>query len=70
MPWNWPRSSLHEIQAGGDPLSLDVVGVQHAKDGENVERVHVQFSQNNISERPQMTLLHHGKVPVPQELKQ
>jgi len=70
MPWNWPRSSLHEVQAGGDPLSLDVVGVQHAKDGENVELVHVQFAQNNITEPPQMTVLHHGKVPVPQELKQ
>jgi hypothetical protein len=70
MPWNWPRSSLHEVQAGGDPLSLDVVGVQHAKDGENVELVHVQFAQNAISEPPQMTVLHYGKVPMPQELQQ
>jgi hypothetical protein len=69
MPWNWPRSSLHEVQAGGDPLSLDVVGAQHAKDGENVELVHVQFAQNTISEPPQMTVLHYGKVPVPEELK-
>jgi hypothetical protein len=70
MPWNWPRSSLHEVQTGGDPLSLDVVGVQHAKDGENVELVYVQFAQETISEPPQMTVLHHGKVPVPEELKQ
>lgn len=70
MPWNWPRSSLHEVQAGGDPLSLDVVGVQHAKDGENVELVHVQFAQDTILDPLQMTVLHHGSVPAPQELKQ
>lgn len=69
MPWNWPRTSLHEIQTGGGPLSLDVLGVQHAKDGQNVELVHVQFAQNAISEPLQMTILHHGQVPEPQDLK-
>jgi 1,6-anhydro-N-acetylmuramate kinase len=69
MPWNWPRTSLHEIQAGGDPLSLDVLGVQHAKDGQNVELVHVNFAQNTVSEPLQMTILHHGNIPEPQDLK-
>jgi hypothetical protein len=69
MPWNWPRTSLHEIQTGGDPLSLDVLGVQHAKDGQNVELVHVHFTQETVSEPLQMTVLHHGNVPEPQDLK-
>jgi len=50
-------------------LSLDVLGVQHAKDGQHVELVHVHFAQNTVSEPPQMTVLHHGKVPEPQDLK-
>lgn len=69
MPWNWPRTSLHDIQTGGDPLSLDVLGVQHAKDGQNVELVHVHFTQNTVSEPPEMTILHHGSIPEPQDLK-
>ena len=69
MPWNWPRTSLHDIQTGGDPLSLDVLGVQHAKDGQNVELVHVQFAQNTVSEPVHMTILHHGNIPEPQDLK-
>lgn len=69
MPWNWPRTSLHEIQTGGDPLSLNVIGIQHAKDGQNVELVHVHFTQNNISEPVHMTILHHGQVPEPEDLK-
>lgn len=69
MPWNWPRSSLHEIQqAGGDPLSLNVLGVQNAPN--NVELVHVQFYQGTISDPVQMTILHRGKVPVPQHLSE
>jgi hypothetical protein len=69
MPWNWPRTSLHELQVSGDPLSLGVLGIQHAKDGQNVELVHVHFAQNTISDPLQMTILHHGRVPEPQDLK-
>jgi hypothetical protein len=70
MPWSWPtRHSLHDIQTGGDPLLLDVLGVKHAKDGQNVELVHVHFAQHTVAEPPQMTVLHHGKVPEPQDLK-
>jgi hypothetical protein len=69
MPWDWPRTSLHEIQTGGEPLTLDVLGIQHAKNGQNVELVHVHFAQENIAEPLQMTILHHGNVPEPQDLK-
>lgn len=70
MPWNWPRSSLHEVQSGGDPLALDVLGVNHTNDGEHVELAHVRFVQNTISDPLQMHILHQGSVPAPQDLKQ
>ncbi|KAM0715287.1 hypothetical protein Q7P37_008785 [Cladosporium fusiforme] len=69
MPWHWPRSSLHEVQAGGDPLSLDVLGVHHAEDGGNVELVHVRFSQNTASDPLEMNIMHRGDVPTPEDVK-
>lgn len=69
MPWTWPRSSIHEVQTTGHPLSLDVLGVQHADDGAKVELVHVRFSQSTVSEPLQMNILHRGDVATPENLK-
>lgn len=62
---------MHEIESvRGEPLSLNVMGVQHGHDGETVDMVHVQIYQHTISHPVQMTILHHGQVATPQDLRQ
>lgn len=62
---------MHEIESvRGEPLSLNVMGVQHGNDGETINMVHVQIYQHTISHPVQMTILHHGQVATPQDLQQ
>lgn len=70
MPWHWPRSSLHDVQSGGNPLSLNVMGVHHSiVQGEVIELVHVRFSQTTVSDPVRMDILHSGEFPMPEDLK-
>lgn len=62
---------MHEVESvRGKPLSLNVMGVQHRNDSETVGLVHVNVYQETISHPVQMTILHHGQVPTPQDLRQ